>query len=106
MTSIATDDFSISGSVIERISGSSEGKPGYRDGSATEALFNHPRKLTLDSDGTIYVADTKNAAVRMITRAGKHIMHAAFFLTLPYNAMFLVRSTHFNVNSIAAVIVR
>lgn len=63
-----------SGSVVQRVSGSPEGKPGYRDGASNEALFNHPRKLTLDSDGTIYVADTKNAAVRMITTTGKDIM--------------------------------
>jgi hypothetical protein len=59
-----------SGSAIERISGSVEGKAGYRDGPSNEALFDHPRKLTLDIDGTIYVADPKNAAVRMITRTG------------------------------------
>jgi hypothetical protein len=55
-------------SVVEHISG---GTPGYRDGSTEKALFNHPKKLTVDSDGTIYVADTKNAAVRMITREGR-----------------------------------
>ncbi|KAG0615146.1 hypothetical protein M758_5G018600 [Ceratodon purpureus] len=58
------------GSVIERISGSVEGSAGYRDGPINEALFNHPRKLTLDSEGNIYVADPKNGAVRMITRTG------------------------------------
>lgn len=46
-------------SAVEHISG---GNPGYRDGSTSEALFNHPKKLTVDSDGTIYVADTKNAS--------------------------------------------
>ena len=63
---------STSDSVIERISGSAEGKSGYRDGTTDEALFNHPKKITLDSDGNIYVADPRNGAVRMITRTGKH----------------------------------
>lgn len=53
---------------MRRIAG---GKSGYRDGAANEAQFERPRGLAIDSDGTIYVADTKNAAVRMITRAGK-----------------------------------
>lgn len=59
---------STSGSEVKRIAG---GKSGYRDGSANEAQFQRPRGLAVDNDGSIYVADTKNTAVRMITRAGK-----------------------------------
>lgn len=57
-------------SVVEHIAGSLEGKAGYQDGRGGDALFNHPKMLTLDSDGNIYVADVRNTAIRMITTQG------------------------------------
>jgi len=36
------------------------------DGEVTEAYFNHPRDLVIGSDGSIYVADTDNHAIRLI----------------------------------------
>jgi streptogramin lyase len=39
---------------------------GYRDGAAASALFNQPTGVAVAADGTIYVADTGNRAIRAI----------------------------------------
>ncbi|GAB5366183.1 hypothetical protein AAMO2058_001123000 [Amorphochlora amoebiformis] len=49
---------------------SGNGEPGYRDGSGKEAQFRWPRGLDCGPDGTIYVADTANCAIRSITPEG------------------------------------
>lgn len=41
------------------------GQQGHADGSATEAMFNHPRGLALHGD-TLYVADTENHLIRAV----------------------------------------
>jgi sugar lactone lactonase YvrE len=46
------------------------GLTGNADGAASSARFNGPRRLAVTADGTIYVADTGNHAVRRITPAG------------------------------------
>lgn len=43
---------------------------GLKDGSGTEAWFNQPRAVAVDSSGNVYVADTGNAAIRKITSSG------------------------------------
>jgi len=40
------------------------------DGNGTSAAFNQPVGISVDSTGTIYVADTQNAAIRKITADG------------------------------------
>jgi hypothetical protein len=40
--------------------------PGFLDGTGVDARFDHPHALTLASDGTLYIADTGNAALRTI----------------------------------------
>ncbi|MGB2713848.1 MAG: hypothetical protein WBC51_06690 [Vicinamibacterales bacterium] len=52
---------------VSTVAGSIEG---YADGPAAQARFNAPSGLALGSDGTIYVADTANNAIRRITRDG------------------------------------
>lgn len=49
------------------------GKPigGYRDGDVSIALFNHPTDVTVIEDGTVYVTDSNNGAIRRITTSGK-----------------------------------
>ncbi|KAI3665946.1 hypothetical protein L6452_44581 [Arctium lappa] len=52
------------------VAGSSEGYSGHVDGKPREARLNHPKGLTVDDRGNIYVADTKNMAIRKISDTG------------------------------------
>ena len=42
------------------------GEEGFQDGAAAQATFSSPQGITVGPDGTIYVADTVNGAVRRI----------------------------------------
>lgn len=44
--------------------------PGFLDGSSQNTLFNSPWDLSSDTSGNIYVADTGNNAIRMVTQRG------------------------------------
>jgi RHS repeat-associated protein len=44
--------------------------PGMQNGAGSQARFNAPQGVATDSQGNVYVADTGNAAVRMITPGG------------------------------------
>ena len=46
------------------------GEPGVADGPALEARFDTPCGVAVDAAGNIYVADTGNGAVRLISPAG------------------------------------
>ncbi|OVA16293.1 NHL repeat [Macleaya cordata] len=52
------------------VAGSSEGYSGHVDGKQREARMNHPKGLTVDDKGSIYIADTMNMAIRKISDAG------------------------------------
>ncbi|KAH0969342.1 hypothetical protein GBA52_028797 [Prunus armeniaca] len=52
------------------IAGSPEGYSGHVDGRPREARMNHPKGLTVDDRGNIYVADTMNMVIRKISDAG------------------------------------
>ncbi|KAL2500033.1 NHL domain-containing protein [Abeliophyllum distichum] len=52
------------------VAGSSEGHTGHVDGRPREARMNHPKGLTMDDKGNIYVADTLNMVVRKISDSG------------------------------------
>jgi hypothetical protein len=56
---------SLSG-VVETIAGT-PGKPGHQDGAAASARFNEPRGIAVDATGNVYVADSGNFVIRMIT---------------------------------------
>ena len=43
---------------------------GYADGAATAAQFAYPGAVAIDTMGNIFVADTSNSAVRMISLSG------------------------------------
>ncbi|PIN15949.1 hypothetical protein CDL12_11402 [Handroanthus impetiginosus] len=52
------------------VAGSFKGQTGHVDGKPTDARFNHPKGVTMDDKGNIYVADTANLAIRKIGEAG------------------------------------
>lgn len=66
---IALVDLSQNPPVISTYAGVT-GKPGYQDGPATSALFDGPASLIMANDGTIYVADGNNYAIRKIDPQG------------------------------------
>ena len=47
------------------------GQVGFTDGMGVEAKFNHPEGISVDSQGTIYVADTDNHMIRRISPLGR-----------------------------------
>ncbi|XP_015168083.1 uncharacterized protein [Solanum tuberosum] len=52
------------------VAGSADGYSGHVDGKLREARMNHPKGLTVDDRGNIYVADTDNMVIRKISDAG------------------------------------
>jgi len=58
----------IENSMVTTISGT--GSAGFVDGVASEAQFNLPSALTMDSEGRLYVADTLNNCIRVISKNG------------------------------------
>ncbi|XP_062096472.1 uncharacterized protein LOC133802215 isoform X3 [Humulus lupulus] len=51
------------------VAGSFQGYKGHVDGKPSEARFNHPKGVTMDDKGNVYVADTLNLAIRKISDA-------------------------------------
>ena len=47
------------------------GQPGYSDGNAAVAQFRRPQGLALGPDGSLYVADTDNHAIRKVSPHGE-----------------------------------
>ncbi|KAI8024545.1 hypothetical protein LOK49_LG03G00328 [Camellia lanceoleosa] len=52
------------------VAGSAEGYSGHIDGKPRGARMNHPKGLTVDDRGNIYIADAVNMAIRKITDTG------------------------------------
>ncbi|CAK9182558.1 unnamed protein product [Ilex paraguariensis] len=42
------------------VAGSFQGYTGHVDGKPSDARFNHPKGVTMDDEGNVYVADTSN----------------------------------------------
>ncbi|CAI9761760.1 unnamed protein product [Fraxinus pennsylvanica] len=65
--------FSSSLSLYSRprlIAGSADGYSGYVDGKLRQARMNHPKGITVDDGGNIYIADTDNMSIRKISDSG------------------------------------
>lgn len=52
------------------VAGSADGYSGHVDGKLREARMNHPKGLTVDDRGNIYIADADNMAIRKISDTG------------------------------------
>ncbi|CAL0313170.1 unnamed protein product [Lupinus luteus] len=52
------------------VAGSAQGYSGHVDGKVREARMSHPKGMTVDDRGNIYVADTSNMAIRKISDSG------------------------------------
>ena len=61
-----------SGATISTIAGINDEGPGYSGdgGAATSAQLFQPSGLALDSSGNLYIADTANDVIRMVTSGG------------------------------------
>ena len=55
--------------LVSSVFAGSCGETGYQNGS--EALFENPRSLLMDTDGNLLVADAGNNAIRSVTPAGE-----------------------------------
>lgn len=69
--------------VVTTLAGTA-GTFGWRDGQGAEARFTSPGGLALDRDGTLYVFDAGNKAIRRITLAGQ-VTTPAFGVTASTN---------------------
>ncbi|GCE01801.1 NHL repeat-containing protein [Embleya hyalina] len=58
----------LSEGYVSTVAGS--GTPGFKDGPAASARFNWPRDVAVDAEGNVYVADSANHRVRMISPTG------------------------------------
>lgn len=56
------------------VAGSFQSHTGHIDGKPNDARFNHPRGVTVDDKGNVYVADTLNLAIRKIGDAGSRLI--------------------------------
>lgn len=67
---VSTNSNSIlfSNAIVTTLAGN--GSSGTNDGSGTNAQFNHPQNLSIDSAGNLYIADSSNHRVRKVTSAG------------------------------------
>ncbi|XP_042427630.1 uncharacterized protein LOC122015048 [Zingiber officinale] len=52
------------------VAGSFQGYSGHVDGKPADARFYHPKGVTMDDKGNVYVADTSNLAIRKISETG------------------------------------
>jgi uncharacterized protein (TIGR03437 family) len=58
--------------IITTVVGDGTGTPGYKGdgGKATAAWLNNPKGLAMDADGNLYIADSINSVIRMVTPSG------------------------------------
>jgi len=66
----ATQNVDYSIAELETVNTLAGSSSGFKDGEGSDVKFRHPRKMTADSSGNIYVADTDNNVIRKVTPAG------------------------------------
>jgi sugar lactone lactonase YvrE len=71
--------FITSGGVVTTLAGSG-GLSGFNDGLGTVARFNSPSGIAVDANGSLYVADSANHTIRLITPGGAVSTVAGFAL--------------------------
>lgn len=49
------------------------GESGYADGDLDSAKFSKPSSFAVDYKGNVYVADSRNHAIRKITQSGRYM---------------------------------
>lgn len=59
-----------SNGTVSTLAGPSDQSTGFIDGNGTSARFTYPEAVAVGADGSVYVADTSNNAVRIITTGG------------------------------------
>ena len=63
--------FCVVSGVVSTMAGS--GGESYGDGVETAAVFYFPSGVSVDSSGTVYVADTSNHRIRKISSSGNSL---------------------------------
>jgi sugar lactone lactonase YvrE len=58
--------------IITTVAGT--GARGFRDGPGHEARFNGPKGVRCDDAGNVYVVDTENDAIRIVSPGGKDVL--------------------------------
>ncbi len=59
------------------------GVSGSTNGVGSAALFNKPFSLYADTDGKVYIADTSNSTIRVLTRTGANIYTSSTLAGVP-----------------------
>lgn len=70
--------------IVTTVAGSGASTP-FLDGPASGATFQYPRGIALDSSGVLYVADTNNYRIRMITPGGVVTTYAGSGAASPFS---------------------
>eukprot|EP00613_Pedinella_sp_CCMP2098_P036881 CAMPEP_0171806466 /NCGR_PEP_ID=MMETSP0991-20121206/75318_1 /TAXON_ID=483369 /ORGANISM="non described non described, Strain CCMP2098" /LENGTH=275 /DNA_ID=CAMNT_0012419225 /DNA_START=18 /DNA_END=843 /DNA_ORIENTATION=+ len=55
--------------IVTTLAGS--GVAGFADGPGMQAMFDFPRRVAIDRNGNVIVADTNNNRIRIVTQAGQ-----------------------------------
>lgn len=76
----------VSGAVPSRYDADRSYYHGYNNGNHNQAAFNFPTDLTINNAGTIYVADTDNAAIRTIISGTVNTLVLQMLQTSPTTA--------------------
>ena len=83
MYAIYDNIYCFSTGLISTLAGS--GSSDFADGQGSLASFNTPYGVAVDSMGTVYVTDSSNDRIRLVTSAGEYI-----YACMPYMTIFIM----------------